>query len=185
MTVKVTSKLAEGLVDGFTGDPLEVYMTVAPGSPPLYNCPGAFSVHTPRESLEQLQDDVSMENGLRGVRDAVNPVDPYTGEPFKLRVWPDRRFSFTGGLNPRIAFRSLEELRYRLSMRGGVSPFDPPAPPPAVAQPSSAPRDLPEEGVPSDATLEAVEKVVAEHMPRGTSVSMSRRPGGSKGGSRK
>ena len=173
MTVKVTSKLVEGLTDGFTGEPLEVYMTVTAGVPPLYNCPNAFSVHIPHDSLALLQDDVSMENGVRGLRDAVNPVCPYTGERLLLRTFPDGRFSYKGGLNPRVAFRSLEELRYRLSMRNGVSPFAAPEPHTPVARPKREGRELGEQNAPSDATKEAVEKVVAEHMPRGTQVSMS------------
>lgn len=173
MTVKVTSKLADGLVDGFTGKPLEVVMTVAKGVAPLYSCPGAFSVHTPRKTLVELQDDVSMKEGVRGLRDAIHPTDPYTGEAFKLRTFPDGRFSYQGGLNPRKAFQSLEELRYWFSMRAGVSPFPKPGSSVKAEKPGRKERELPEVGAPSDVTKETVEKVIAAHMPRGTSVSMS------------
>ena len=183
MTVKVTSKLVQGLVDGYTGEPLEVHMTVTRGSPPLYNCPDAFSVHAPHDTLESLQDDVSMQDGVRGVRDRVNPVDVYTGERLKLRTMPDGRFCYAGGLNPRRAFRSLDELLYFLTMRAGESRFPKPGEPAPVERPPREARDLPEEGAPSDATKEAVEKIVAEHMPRGTSVSMAGR--GGKGGRRR
>ena len=173
MTVKVTSKLVEGLTDGFTGEPLEVYMTVAAGTPPLYNCPEAFSVHMPRESLGELQDDVSMENGIRGVRDAVHPKCPYTGDDLLLRTFPDGRFAYKGGLNPRMAFQSLEELRYRLSMRNGVAKFPKPEPRKPVSKPARVGRELGEQNAPSDATREAAERIVSEHMPRGTQVSMA------------
>ena len=173
MTVKVTSKLVEGLTDGFTGEPLEVFMTVAAGIPPLYNCPNAFSVHIPRASLATLRDDVSMENGIRGIRDSVNPKCPYTGEDLLLRVFPDGRFSYKGGLNPRMAFSSLEELRYRLSMRNGVAKFPKPEESSPVLKPERVGKELGEQNAPTDATKEAVEKVVSEHMPRGTQVSMS------------
>lgn len=178
MTVKVTSLLVKDLSDGFTGEPLEVYMTVAKGSPPVYNCPNAFSVHVPQESLELLQDDVSMKDGIRGIRDKVNPVDPYTGKPLKVRVMPDGRFCYVGGLNPRRAFMSLAELVYHLSMRDGKSPYPAPSAPTPVTKPGQAERELPEENVPSDATKEAVERIVSEHMPRGTSVSMASGRGG-------
>lgn len=182
MTVKVTSKLVEGLTDGFTGEPLEVYMTVTAGTPPLYNCPEAFSVHVPRASLEELQDDVSMENGIRGVRDAVHPKCPYTGEDLLLRTFPDGRFAYKGGLNPRVAYGSLEELRYWLSMRNGKSKFPKPGPRKPVTKPERVGRELGEQNAPSDATKETVEKIVSEHMPRGTQVSMA---GKSKGGKRR
>lgn len=185
MTVKVTSKLVEGLTDGFTGEPLEVFMTVAAGTPPLYNCPGAFSVHVPHGSLAELQDDVSMENGIRGLRDAVNPKCPYTGESLLLRVFPDGRFAFKGGLNPRMAFRSLDELRYRLSMRDGVAKFPKPGPQSPVTKPERVGKELGEQNVPSDATKEAAERIVSEHMPRGTQVSMAGKAPGKGGGKRK
>lgn len=184
MTVKVTSKLVEGLTDGFTDKPLEVYMTVTAGVPPLYNCPGAFSVHVPRASLEELQDDVSMKCGVRGLRDSVNPTCPYTGEKLLLRTFPDGGFAYRGGLNPRVAFKSLEELRYRLSMRDGKPKFPKPGEPAPVTKPSRKERELSEVGAPSDATKEAVEKIVSEHMPRGTQVSMAGKSKG-KGGKRK
>lgn len=182
MTVKVTSKLVEGLTDGFTGEPLEVVMTVTAGVPPLYNCPDAFSVHVPHETLESLQDDVSMEKGIRGLRDAVHPKCPYTGEPLLLRTFPDGRFAYKGGLNPRVAYKSLEELRYWLSMRDGKSPYAKPGPQKPVTKPERVGRELGEVNAPSDATKETVEKIVAEHMPRGTQVSMAgaKRKGGKK-----
>lgn len=183
-TVKVTSRAVAGLTDGFTGEPLSVVMTITPGVPPLYSCPEAFSVHVPHDSLASLKDDVSMEGGVRGIRDAVNPVDPYTGDPLKLRVFPDGRFAYSGGLNPRTAFKSLEELRYRLSMRGGVSKYPRPGQALPVTKPERAGRELGERNAPSDATKEAVEKVVSEHMPRGTQVSMSGRTGKPRGGRR-
>jgi len=183
MTVKVTSTLAAGLVDAFTGKPLSVVMTVAPGSPPLYSCPDAFSVHAPRETLAELQDDVSMKNGIRGLRDAVHPTDPYTGAEYRLVVRPDGKFAYAGGLNPRRAFLSLEELRYHLSMRGGKSPFPKPEPPPRVTRPERKERELSEENAPSDATLEAAEAaVVKAGMKRATLVSMA---GPAKKGKRK
>lgn len=180
MEVKVTSKLAEGLTDGFTGRPLEVFMEVKAKSPPMFYCPNAFSVHVPHDSLEALQDAVSMKNGVCGLRDATHPTCPYTGAKLKLRPFPDGRFAYAGGLNPRRAFGSLEDLVYHLTMRDGKA---------SVAKPKAhvamktkeGDKYFSEQNAPSDATKEAVEKaVVAAGLPRQTQVSMSV-PGKKKG----
>lgn len=183
MEVKVTSKLAEGLTDGFTGLPLEVFMEVKAKSPPMFYCPNAFSVHVPYDSLEALQDAVSMKNGVCGLRDATHPTCPYTGAKLKLRPFPDGRFAYAGGLNPRRAFESLEELVYHLSMRDGKTKVAKPEAH-AVTKPKGRDKYLPEQNAPSDATREAVEKaVVASGLPRQTRVSMSV-PAKKKGGRR-
>ena len=175
MEVKVTSKLAEGLTDGFTGRPLEVFMEVKAKSPPMFYCPNAFSVHVPYDSLEALQDAVSMKNGVCGLRDATHPTCPYMGVKLKLRLFPDGRFAYAGGLNPRRAFESLEDLVYHLSMRDGKTDMaKPEAHAVAVTKPKEGDKYLPEQNAPSDATKEAVEKaVVAAGLPRQTQVSMS------------
>ena len=174
MEVKVTSKLVSGLKDGFTGRPLEVFMTVKPKSPPMYYCPKAFSVHVPYDTLMHLQDAVSMKDGISGVRDSVHPTCPYTGADLKLRVFPDGSYAFTGGLNPRRAFMSLEDLVYHLSMRDGKTDVPKPGKPPVAVKPKAGHRELGEQNAPSDATKEAVEKaVVAAGLPRQTQVSMS------------
>lgn len=183
MEVKVTSKLAEGLTDCFTGRPLEVFMEVKAKSPPMFYCPDAFSVHVPFVSLEALQDAVSMKNGVCGLRDAIHPTCPYTGAKLKLRQFPDGRFAYAGGLNPRRAFESLEDLVYHLSMRDGKTDMAKPEAHVAV-KPKEGDKYLPEQNAPSDATKEAVEKaVVAAGLPRQTQVSMSV-PGKKKGGRR-
>ena len=173
MEVKVTSRLAEGLTDGFTGRPLEVFMEVKEKSPPMFYCPNAFSVHVPYDSLSTLQDAVSTKDGVCGLRDAVHPTCPYTGDKLKLRPFPDGRFAYAGGLNPRRAFESLEDLVYHLSMRDGKTDVAKPAAH-AAMKPKDGDRYLPEKNAPSDATKEAVEKaVVAAGLPRQTQVSMS------------
>lgn len=173
MEVRVTSRLVEGLTDGFTGRPLEVYMSVKPKSPPMFHCPDAYSVHVPRGSLASLQDAVSMKNGVCGLRDSVNPTCPYTGEKLKLRPFPDGTFAYSGGLNPRRAFLSLEDLVYHLSMRDGKTDAAKPEAHAAV-KPKEGDRELSEQNAPTDATKEAVEKaVVAAGLPRQTQVSMS------------
>lgn len=173
MEVKVTSKLADGLTDGFTGRPLEVFMEVRAKAPPMFYCPSAFSVHVPYDSLEALQDAVSMKNGVCGLRDSTHPTCPYTGANLKLRLFPDGRFAYSGGLNPRRAFESLEDLVYHLSMRYGKTDVAKPVAHVAM-KPKEGDKYLPEQNAPSDATKEAVEKaVVAAGLPRQTQVSMS------------
>lgn len=173
MEVKVTSKLAEGLIDGFTGRPLEVLMEVKAKSPPMFYCPNAFSVHVPYDSLEALQDAVSMKDGVCGLRDVIHPTCPYTGAKLKLRPFPDGRFAYAGGLNPRRAFESLEDLIYHLSMRDGKTNVSKPGAHVAM-KPKEGDKYLPEQNTPSDATKEAVEKaVIAAGLPRQTQVSMS------------
>ena len=173
MEVKVTSKQAEGLTDGFTGRPLDVFMEVKAKAPPMFYCPDAFSVHVPYDSLDALQDAVSMKNGVCGLRDATHPTCPYTGAKLKLRPFPDGRFAYAGGLNPRRAFESLEDLVYHLSMRDGKPGVAKPEAHVAM-KPKEGDKYLPEQNAPSDATKEAVEKaVVAAGLPRQTQVSMS------------
>lgn len=173
MEVKVTSRLVERLTDGFTGRPLEVFMEVKAKSPPMFYCPNAFSVHVPYDSLEALQDAVSMKNGVCGLRDATHPTCPYTGDKLRLRPFPDGRVAYAGGLNPRRAFCSLDELVYMLSMRDGRPAFPKPSRCAAV-RPRSEGRELPDLAAVSDATREAVEKaVVRAGLPRQTQVSMS------------
>lgn len=173
MEVKVTSKLVRGLVDGFTGQPLEVFMTVKAKTSPMFYCPNAYSVHVPHKSLAALQDAVSMKNGVRGIRDALHPTCPYTGAKLVIRPFPDGQYAYAGGLNPRRAFASLDELLYRLTMRDGVATREKPAARVAM-KPRDAEKELPEVGAPSDATREAVEQaVVKAGLPRQTQVSMS------------
>lgn len=175
MTNKVTVPRALGIKCPYTGDDLDVYLTVASGAV-LYSCPHAFTLAEPVGSLVELQDRASMRNGVRGVADGVkSPVCPYTGERLLLRVLPDGRYMYAGGFNPRRAFTDLDELLYYLTMRGGV----PTRAKPAGRAPVERVRELPPArpdlvgGGPSDATLEAMERVAADHMERGTVVSMS------------
>ncbi len=174
MTNKVTVPRALGIKCPYTGDVLDVYLTVAAGGV-LYSCPNAFSLAEPVDTLRTLQDRASMRNGVAGVADgAKRPVDAYTGEPLKLRVHPDGRFSYAGGFNPRRAYTDLDELLYYLTMRDGVPSREKPAakepvrkaPPRTEARPDAR-------TTPSDATLEAMEGVAAAHMQRGTTVSMA------------
>lgn len=182
MTSKVTVPRALNIRCPYTGDVLDVYLTVTAGRV-LYSCPQAFTVAEPVGSLPELQDRASMRNGVRGVADGTKkPTCPYTGERLMLRVLPDGRYMYAGGFNPRRAHTDLDELLYYLTMRNGDATRARPGPPlPVERAGDPPPRRLDAETGPSDATLEAMEKVASEHMERGTVVSMSV-PGPAKGG---
>ena len=125
-------------------------------------------------TLQELQDRASMRNGVAGAARTGDPVDAYTGKPLRLRAYPDGRFSYAGGFNPRRAFTDLDELLYYLTMRNGVASRAKPAPKPAVAAAKADTAARPDaRTTPSDATLEEMERVAAGHMQRGTVVSMA------------
>lgn len=174
MTNKVTVPRARGIKCPYTGEELDVFLTVGHGSV-LYSCPGAFTLREPVGSLAELQDRASMRNGVHGAADgARRPTCAYTGEKLLLQELPDGRYFYSGGFNPRRAYRDLDELLYLLTMRDGVAPRPRPAPPPAAESVREPPAPRPDAATePSDATLEAMEKLAAEHMERGTMVSMS------------
>ena len=179
MTSKVTVPRALGVKCPFTGDVLDVYITIGGGGV-LYSCPSAFTLAEPVASLAELQDRASMRNGVHGVVDgARKPTCPYTGERLLLRVLPDGRYMYAGGFNPRRAFPNLDEFLYYLTMRDGVATREKPGPRVPVERVRPEPPRRPDGKIePSDATLEAMEKIASEHMERGTVVSMSgARPG--------
>ena len=186
MTNKVTVPRALGIKCPYTGDTIDVYLSVSNGCI-LYSCPHAFSLAEPVGSLEELQDRASMRNGVHGAADgAKRPVCAYTGEDLRLRALPDGRFAYAGGFNPRRAFTDLDMLLYYLTMRDGEATRQKPGakPPVAPAAPKAGERaDMRVQ--PGDATLEAMEKLASEHMQRGTTVSMAGGKGGKggKGGS--
>ena len=91
--------------------------------------------------------------------------------------------TYAGGFNPRRAFTDLDMLLYYLTMRDGVATMPKPGEKPPVSAGTREAPERPDAGVkPSDATLEAMEKVAAEHMQRGTTVSMSTGKDKGKGG---
>lgn len=182
MTSKVTAARACGIACPFTGKEIDVYITVGNGSI-FYSCPDAFTLSEPVASLAELQDRASMRNGVRGSADgAKSPKCPYTGKKLLLRTLPDGRYFYSGGFNPRRACSSLDELLYWLTMRDGVAARPAPAPRCPVEEIREPPPPRLDAKVEaSDATLEAVEAVAAEHMSRGTMVSMSSKSGKSKG----
>lgn len=174
MTNKVTVPRARGIKCPYTGKEIDVFLTVGNGAV-LYSCPGAFTLREPVGSLAELQDRASMRNGVCGAADgARRPVCAYTGERLLLRTLPDGRFFYAGGFNPRQAYRNLDELLWLLTMRGGNTTRPRPGPTPPVEAVREAPPSRPDAVIdPSDATLEAMEKLASEHMERGTMVSMS------------
>ena len=174
MTNRVTVPRALGITCPYTGESLDVYLVVRRGSV-LYSCPDAFTLAEPVGDLAELQDRASMRNGVHGIADgSKKPACAYTGERLRLRVLPDGRYMYEGGFNSRRAFFDLDELLYYLTMRDGKATRARPAglqPVEAVREPP--PRRPDGRVSPSDATLEAMERVAAGHMGRGTTVSVS------------
>lgn len=182
MTNKVTAPRALGIKCPYTGEVIDVYLTVGP-SGVWYNCPDAFTLSEPVATLLDLQDRASTRNGVRGSVDgAIHPKCAYTGKQLFLQMLPDGRFMYKGGFNPRRAFTDLDELLYWLTMRDGVATRELPAglvPVESVREPPKARADA--KVTPSDATLETMENLAAAHMERGTMVSMSVQDGKGKG----
>ena len=174
MTNKVTVPRARGIKCPYTGKEIDVFLTVGNGAV-LYSCPGAFTLREPVGSLAELQDRASMRNGMHGAADgARRPVCAYTGQKLLLRELPGGRYFYAGGFNPRQAYRNLDELLYFLTMRNGVPARQVPGPIMPVEGVREPPPARPDARIePSDATLEAMEKLASEHMDRGTMVSMS------------
>lgn len=179
MTSKVTTPRACGIRCPYTGDEIDVYLTVGPAGV-LYSCPGAFTLSEPVATLPELQDRASMRSGVHGLADgAVSPKCAYTGKPLLLARLSDGRFMYRGGFNPRRAYRDLDELLYWLTMRDGIPtralPTGGTVPVESVEEPPKAVPDA--AAVPSDATLETMENLAAQHMERGTMVSVAGKSG--------
>lgn len=182
MTNKVTAPRALRIKCPYTGEVIDVCLTVGP-SGVWYSCPDAFTLSEPVATLLDLQDRASMRNGVRGSVDgAIHPKCAYTGKKLFLQMLPDGRFMYKGGFNPRRAFTDLDELLYWLTMRDGVATRELPAglaPVESVREPPKARADA--RITPSGATLETMENLAAAHMERGTMVSMSVQDGKGKG----
>lgn len=185
MTNKVTAPRALRIKCPYTGEVIDVCLTVGP-SGVWYSCPDAFTLSEPVATLPELQDRASMRNGVRGSVDgAISPKCAYTGKKLLLQMLPDGRFMYKGGFNPRRAFTDLDELLYWLTMRDGVATRELPAGLAPVESVREPPKARPDAAVsPSDATLETMESLAAAHMERGTMVSMAtpaKKAGGGKG----
>lgn len=111
----LTCDEARGLTCPFTGKELVIYANVCEGVV-TYNAPKAFSLHTPRASLDALLRDASMRNGVYGV---VSPEDiykdPYSGDDFTVVKTDDGKYYFQGGWDPQLPSFSLADCIRNLS----------------------------------------------------------------------
>lgn len=109
-TFTVDHPAARGLVDPYTGNPIDVVGRVS-GHVVTFSAPDAFSLAIPVGSVDTLYDRASMRGGVAGaVTRDESLVCAYTGERMALAQTPDGKWCFRGGFNPRRAHLSLAEF---------------------------------------------------------------------------
>ena len=176
--VTVTARAFDGLVNPYTGVPMNVSMVVTGRGEPMFHSRGSeYSTWDAFPTAEGAIREWSRENGVYGLRRPPFRC-AYTGEPLTLEKC-DGGYRFTGGFNPKV-FRSREAYLYYASMRDGVSEWEKPSTEfpdrvdevvrvdvPAKRRESKAP-DLTQDGI--DAVKGIAESVGLERSP---TVSMS------------
>lgn len=124
MTVKVTSDLFAGLSNPYTGERLDVAMTVSPGfDEPMFSAPDAYSTYDVFPTKEECIAAWDRTDGVSGLRKGTPFVCAYTGEPLVL-VKSARGWRFSGGFDPKMFFTRDEFLRMA-TMRRGVPGYVP------------------------------------------------------------
>lgn len=103
----------------YTGEPLEVYMLVRPGSQPLYHAPRAYSPSVPFPTAEQAYRAWNRVDGVEGVKTGTPIVCAYTGKVLAAAKTSDGHF-FRGGFDPRM-FHSRDDFLRLATSRGGES----------------------------------------------------------------
>ena len=122
---RVTSPVAVGIVDPYTGDELVVEGVVR-GPVVTFSAPDAFTLCEPQKDVRVLYARASMRNGVEGVVNREESLKcAYTGRPLRLERLGDGRWFFSGGFNPRRGYPSLAEF-VRLASRGERCPEEPP-----------------------------------------------------------
>ena len=122
---RVTSPVAVGITDPYTGDEL-VIEGVVRGSTVTFSAPDAFTLCEPQKDVRVLYARASMRNGVEGVVNREESLKcAYTGKPLKLEHLSDGRWCLSGGFNPRRGYLSLAEF-VRLASRGERCPEEPP-----------------------------------------------------------
>lgn len=122
---RVTSPVAVGIIDPYTGDELVVEGVVR-GSAVTFSAPAAFTLAEPQKDVRALYARASMRNGVEGVVSREESLKcAYTGKPLKLEHMKDGRWCLVGGFNPRRGYLSLAEF-VRLASRGERCPEEPP-----------------------------------------------------------
>lgn len=181
-SVIVTADEATGLTCPYTGKSLVVHMNVTPGAV-TFNAPDAFSVHEPVKDCDTLMRRLSMRNGVEGiVTGAAAMTDPYSGEKFRFRDFPDGRVAVCGGFNPRAARLGLAEFAYYASMRNGKTDRRKPiSPKPVVKARPPASKPATSGPGPSDELQQTcLDSVLNSGFEKPTVVSMSVKKGRSK-----
>ena len=107
----------------YTGDPLVVYMRIAPGRRPLFHAPQAFTPGQDFPTPEALYRAWNRRDGVEGARSGMPVVCAYTGEMLSL-VRDETGCHYAGGFDPR-RFRERGEFLRLASSRAGMATLDP------------------------------------------------------------
>lgn len=148
MTVKVTSDLFKGLRNPYTGEPMEVEMTVNPGRDPLFRSPGTYSTGEVFATRDECLDAWNRKDGVAGLRTGGPVKCAYTGAVLSF-VKTTTGWRLSGGFDPHM-FHSRDEFLRLATMRDGVSDRPPPESPVRVT------------AVPRTARISAAQRRVAE-----------------------
>lgn len=120
MTTKVTSDLFKGLRNPYTGEVMEVIMTVNPGREPVFSSPGTYSTGDSFDTSEECIAAWNRRDGVSGLKTGMPIVCAYTKEPLRLVQGFGGKWRFVGGFDPHMFFARDEFLRLA-NMRDGVS----------------------------------------------------------------
>ena len=166
MTVKCSADRFRGIVNPYTGEPVEVKMVVRAQGAPLFFAPDTYSTSDFFPTAQQAIDMWDRVDGVGGMKPRTAMKCAYTGEDLHVEEVPGVGFHLVGGFNPK-ALVADEELLYRLTMRDGKATRPAPKAPARVAPAAERAEHAPGEGdealEPTDEAREVAEKVVMAH----------------------
>lgn len=141
-TVNVTSEKFRGLVNPYTGEPIQVKMLIPESGRPLFFAPDTFTHAKHYPTVAQALDAWDCENGVTGIKPRSSLRCPYTGEG--LTIEHDvAGYWLRGGFDPCRLWSDAEFLYYA-TMRNGVSKYPKPAQDSRVTAPPETPDEMPE-----------------------------------------
>jgi len=180
MTVKCSADRFRGIVNPYTGEPVEVKMLVRERGTPLFFAPDTYSTADFFPTAAQALDMWDRVDGVGGMKPRTSLKCAYTGEDLRVEEVPGVGFHLVGGFNPK-ALASDEEFLYLATMRDGKAARPKPAPCRVEAPPEEfthTPGEGDEELEPTDEARKVAEAVVMQHkdalgLKKRTSVSAS------------
>lgn len=146
----------DGLLNPYTGEPIETKMVITPDGKAFFYAPDTYSTAQVFGSMVEAHRNWSRVNGVAGCRpDGVPATCAYTGE-----VLEPHDGCYIGGFDP-TAFHTREEYLYYVTMRGGKSKYPKPgADARVMAVHESAPMSTSHAPDYVDGALEEAEKVI-------------------------